>query len=390
MAKQKEKRGKVENKKVLRTVDKIKETKKIKEKKVLRTVDKSKETKKIKKEIKENKQLPPGKEKTSHAEKVSQQEVKKYSEKIKEIKEEIAKVIIGQEKIVEGLIRALICNGHVLVEGVPGTAKTLIVKSLAVVSGCQTERIQFTVDLLPTDILGLTIYKEKKGFEIVKGPVFTNFLIADEINRAPPKTQSALLEAMQEKQATIGRETFTLPKPFLVMATQNPVEQAGVYTLPEAQVDRFIFKLLIEYPEKAQEKEIMKRNVDLKRFEDFGLKKIISPAEIIKMQEIVKKIHVSEAIENYITEIVSATRNKQGKYSKYIEWGASPRATIALFLASKAEALMKGRNFVVPEDIKKVALDILRHRIILNYEAEAENITSDILIKKILDEIHVP
>jgi len=372
MAKQKEKRGKVENKKVLRTVDKIKETKK------------------IKKEIKENKQLPPGKEKTSHAEKVSQQEVKKYSEKIKEIKEEIAKVIIGQEKIVEGLIRALICNGHVLVEGVPGTAKTLIVKALGVVSGCQTERIQFTVDLLPTDILGLTIYKEKKGFEIVKGPVFTNFLIADEINRAPPKTQSALLEAMQEKQATIGRETFTLPKPFLVMATQNPVEQAGVYTLPEAQVDRFIFKLLIEYPEKAQEKEIMKRNVDLKRFEDFGLKKIISPAEIIKMQEIVKKIHVSEAIENYITEIVSATRNKQGKYSKYIEWGASPRATIALFLASKAEALMKGRNFVVPEDIKKVALDILRHRIILNYEAEAENITSDILIKKILDEIHVP
>ena len=355
----KEKKGKVENKRVLKTADK---------------------SNKIKKEVKENKQ----------PEKVSQQEVKRSSEKIKKIKEEIAKVIIGQGEIVDGLIRALICNGHVLVEGVPGTAKTLIVKSLAVVSGCQTERIQFTVDLLPTDILGLTIYKEKKGFEIVKGPVFTNFLIADEINRAPPKTQSALLEAMQEKQATIGRETFTLPKPFLVMATQNPVEQAGVYTLPEAQVDRFIFKLLIEYPEKAQEKEIMKRNVDLKRFEDFGLKKIISPAEIIKMQEIVKKIHVSEAIENYITEIVSATRNKQGKYSKYIEWGASPRATIALFLASKAEALMKGRNFVVPEDIKKVALDILRHRIILNYEAEAENITSDILIKKILDEIHVP
>ena len=348
-----------------------------------------------KKEVRENKKhiKLDSAEKSGFAEKAigkaSPPEVKQFSEKIKEINLELEKIIIGQKEIVNGLIRALICNGHVLVEGVPGTAKTLIVKALAAISGCKTERIQFTVDLLPTDILGLTIYKENKGFEIVKGPIFTNFLIADEINRAPPKTQSALLEAMQERQITIGKERFPLPEPFLVMATQNPVEQAGVYILPEAQVDRFVFKLLINYPEKAQEREIMKRNVDLKKFEDFNLRKIISPAEIIKMQALAKKIHIGEAIENYITEIVNATRNKKGKYSKYIEWGASPRATIALFLASKAEALMKGRIFVVPEDVKSVALDVLRHRLILTYEAEAENITSDFIIKKILDEIPI-
>jgi len=384
----KKKKDKLENKKdnfkskkalKIFKIKKKKQTKKAKKKKTQKIkIDKISRKKEVKR-ISENKS----------SEKASSIEVKQFSDKIKQINAELEKIIIGQKEIVNGLIRALICNGHVLVEGVPGTAKTLIVKALAAISGCKTERIQFTVDLLPTDILGLTIYKENKGFEIVKGPIFTNFLIADEINRAPPKTQSALLEAMQERQITIGKERFPLPEPFLVMATQNPVEQAGVYILPEAQVDRFVFKLLINYPEKAQEREIMKRNVDLKKFEDFGLKKIISPEEIIKMQALVKKIHIGEAIENYITEIVNATRNKKGKYSKYIEWGASPRATIALFLASKAEALMKGRTFVVPEDVKSVALDVLRHRLILTYEAEAENITSDFIIKKILDEIPI-
>ena len=384
----KKKKDKLENKKdnfkskkalKIFKIKKKKQTKKAKKKKTQKIkIDKISRKKEVKR-ISENKS----------SEKASSIEVKQFSDKIKQINAELEKIIIGQKEIVNGLIRALICNGHVLVEGVPGTAKTLIVKALAAISGCKTERIQFTVDLLPTDILGLTIYKENKGFEIVKGPIFTNFLIADEINRAPPKTQSALLEAMQERQITIGKERFPLPEPFLVMATQNPVEQAGVYILPEAQVDRFVFKLLINYPEKAQEREIMKRNVDLKKFEDFNLRKIISPAEIIKMQALVKKIHIGEAIENYITEIVNATRNKKGKYSKYIEWGASPRATIALFLASKAEALMKGRIFVVPEDVKSVVLDVLRHRLILTYEAEAENITSDFIIKKILDEIPI-
>lgn len=321
--------------------------------------------------------------------KVNKKQVKEAAEKIKKVKAEMAKIIVGQEKIINGLIRALICNGHVLVEGIPGIAKTLIVKTLAAVSGANIQRIQFTVDLLPTDIIGLTIYKEKGGFEVVKGPIFTNFLIADEINRAPPKTQSALLEAMQERQVTLGRQRFALPIPFLVMATQNPIEQSGVYTLPEAQKDRFLFKLIINYPEKEEEKTIMKRNIDLKSFEEFGLKRSISPKEIISMQHLVKEIYLSKEIENYILSIVDATRER-GEYAKYISYGGSPRSSIGLFIASKAQALMKGRSFVTPEDVKTVALDVLRHRIILNYEAEAENITTDKIITGILNKIPVP
>ena len=316
-------------------------------------------------------------------------EVSQMGDKLKALKLEIAKVISGQKEVVHSLIRGLICNGHVFVEGVPGTAKTLIVKVLGMVSGCDTKRVQFTVDLLPTDILGLTIYRNN-DFEVIKGPVFTNFLIADEINRSPPKTQSALLEAMQEKQVTLGRETFVLPKPFFVMATANPIEQAGVYSLPEAQLDRFLFKVKIGYPTKKDEKTIIKSNIDLVDLKDFGIKKIISPSEIIEMQKIVKNIYLSEEIENYILEIVEATRDKKIKHARYIEWGASPRASIALFIASKAEALMSGRNFVTPADVKDVAFEVLRHRLILNFEAESANITTDHVIKEILEEIPAP
>lgn len=312
------------------------------------------------------------------------------SQKIKKLKEEIAKGIVGQEDIVDSLIKALICNGHVLIEGVPGVAKTFVIKCLGIVSGCDTKRVQFTVDLLPTDIVGQTIYRQGDGFELVKGPIFANFLIADEINRSPPKTQSALLEAMQEKQVTIGKETMALPKPFFVMATQNPIEQAGVYTLPEAQVDRFIFKLVMKYPTKEQELKILKQNTDTKSFSNFQLKQIITPKDILLAQELVKQIHVDSKIERYIIEIVNYTRDKKSKYGKYIEWGSSPRASISLFNASKAEALVNGRNFVIPRDVKKVCHEVLRHRVILNYEAEAENLDSDAVIDGILNEIPVP
>src|SRR3989338_1723403 len=317
--------------------------------------------------------------------KINNKNIEEFSGKVNEVKKEIAKVVIGQEDIIDGLIRALICNGHVILEGVPGIAKTLLIKSLGAVSGCNVKRIQFTVDLLPSDILGITIYRGKKGFEVVKGPIFANFVIADEINRAPPKTQSALLEAMQEKQVTLGEKTFLLPKPFFVMATKNPIESAGVYNLPEAQLDRFIFKLSINYPRKEEEKLVMKHNMELKNFEEFTLKKIISPLEIIRMQENLSRIYLSREIEDYIMNIVEETRNKKNKFSKYIEWGASPRASIAFFMAGKARALMQGRNYAIPEDIKKIAGDVLRHRIILSYEAEASNITPDILIKNIIN-----
>ena len=322
--------------------------------------------------------------------KASPKEIKEFADKITEIKAEMSKIIVGQKKTIDSFLRAIICNGHVLVEGVPGIAKTLMIKVLGAVSGCDVKRVQFTVDLLPTDIVGLTIYRQGKGFEVIKGPIFANFLIADEINRSSPKTQSALLEAMQEKQVTIGRETFFLPKPFFVMATANPIEQSGVYNLPEAQIDRFLFKVLMEYTTKEDEKKILKINTDFFSINDFKLKKIVSPNEIIVMQNLVKGIYVSEQIRDYILNIVSATRDKKKSYSKYIEWGASPRATMGLFIASQAEALMNSRNFVTPQDVKTVSFDVLRHRIMLGYEAEADNLSADDLIKKILEEISVP
>ena len=307
-----------------------------------------------------------------------------------EVEKEMSKVVVGQNKIIHGILRAVICDGHVLVEGVPGVAKTLIVRAMAKILGCDMKRIQFTVDLLPTDITGIMSYTPKKGFEIMKGPVFTNFILADEINRSPPKTQSALLEAMQEKNVTIARETYNLPVPFFVMATENPLEVSGVYSLPEAQIDRFLFKLLIDYPSSEDEKMILKKNITINKFENYELKAILNAKKILDLQEQVKKIFTSEIIEEYIVKIIKETRSKTGEFGRYISYGASPRASIALYIASKAEALMQGRDYVIPEDVKTIVFPVLRHRIILNYEAEAENITTDEIIKHILNKITAP
>ncbi|MFH1521334.1 MAG: MoxR family ATPase [archaeon] len=308
-----------------------------------------------------------------------------------EVEKEMSKIVAGQHDIIHGILRAVICNGHVLVEGVPGTAKTLIVRAMARVLGCDMKRIQFTVDLLPTDITGIMSYTPKKGFEVMKGPIFTNFVLADEINRSPPKTQSALLEAMQEKEVTIAKETYELPSPFFVMATENPIENSGVYSLPEAQIDRFLFKLLIDYPTSGEEKEILKKNTTISKFDSYDLKAVLTQKKIIDLQEQVKDIFASDIIEEYIVKIIRETRDsKTSEFAKYVSYGASPRASIALYIASKAEALMQGRNYVIPEDVRTVAFPVLRHRIILNYEAEAEQITTDKVIKHILSRINAP
>ena len=310
---------------------------------------------------------------------------------LNEVKAEMGKIVVGQEKIIHGILRAIICNGHVLVEGVPGVAKTLIVRSVATILGCDMKRIQFTVDLLPTDITGIMSYSPKTGFEMIKGPVFTNFVLADEVNRSPPKTQSALLEAMQEREVTISRQTYALPDPFFVMATENPLEVSGVYSLPEAQIDRFLFKLLISYPDANEEKMVLRKNTTTADFDSYELKAVLSPNRILELQEIVKGVFTSEAIEEYIIELVAETRKKKDwDFAKYISYGASPRASIALYIASKAEALMHGRDYVTPEDVKEVVYPVLRHRIILNYEAEAEEITTDKVISHILSSVNAP
>jgi len=316
-------------------------------------------------------------------------EINKCSEMILKLKKEMAKAVVGQEKIVEGLIMGLLCNAHVLVEGVPGIAKTLAIKALASASGCEVKRIQFTVDMLPTDIIGITSYTPGKGFEVIKGPIFANFLIADEINRAPPKTQSALIEGMQEKQVTIGRERYDLPAPFFVMATENPLENAGVYPLPEAQIDRFLFKLIMSYPEKDEEFKVMEQNMTLRKFESFNLKAVINPKDILKMQGTVRKVYMDDKVKDYILEIVRKTRQKDFQGAEYVSYGASPRASIGIFIASKARALIEGRNFVLPEDVKKVVFDVLRHRLILSYKATIKKISSEDIIKEILNSVMV-
>ena len=309
---------------------------------------------------------------------------------IKEIESEVGRIVIGQKETIRGIIRAILCNGHVLIEGVPGIAKTLMIRAVSEVLGCEMQRIQFTVDLLPTDITGITTYSPQKGFGVVKGPVFANFVIADEINRSPPKSQSALLEAMQERTVTIARKTYELPKPFFVMATENPIEVSGVYSLPEAQVDRFLFKLLMGYTQHNEEIEILSNNITLNQFEDYHLKKVLSAEKIIALQEMTKKVLSSDAIKEYIVKLVEETRNPNFEFAKYIAFGASPRASISLYIASKAEALMNGRKYVVPKDVKTVAASVLRHRIILNYEAEAEKISTDKIIKNLLEKVMVP
>lgn len=300
--------------------------------------------------------------------------------------------IVGQKHLVDSLLIALLCNGHILLEGVPGLAKTLAIKTLANLIDAKYNRIQFTPDLLPADVIGTMIYSVKKEqFEVKKGPVFANFVLADEINRAPAKVQSALLEAMQERQVTIGDETFALNNPFLVMATQNPIEQEGTYPLPEAQTDRFLLKVVIGYPTKTEEKQIIRQNIV-----DYpsAIIPVVNPTEVIEAQKIVEKIYIDEKIENYIVDIVFASR-EPAKYGlselqSIIEYGASPRASISLAKASRAYAFLKGRGYVIPEDVRAVCHDVMRHRIGLSYEAEANNISADEVITNILDKIQVP
>ena len=306
-------------------------------------------------------------------------------ELVARIREEVGKVIVGQEKLVDRLVLALVTDGHILLEGVPGLAKTLSCNTLAKVLGLDFKRISFTPDLLPADVVGTLVYSPKTGeFTPKKGPVFTNLLLADEINRAPAKVQSALLESMQEKQVTIGDETYRLPKPFLVLATQNPIEQEGTYPLPEAQVDRFMFKCLVETPSKADERRIMQRFAE--NAEKPEAKTICTPEDIAALRESLKQVYCDEKVGDYILEIVFKTREADA----YIQNGASPRATLALNLAARGNALLHGRAYATPQDVKEVVHDVLRHRILLTYEAEAEGITADGLIDKILNEVPVP
>jgi MoxR-like ATPase len=320
---------------------------------------------------------------------VETKDIKDCADMINSLKKEIAKVVTGQEEIVNSLLRGIICDGHVLLEGIPGIAKTLVIRALGAVTGCSVKRVQFTVDLLPTDIVGVTTYNPQKGFEVIKGPVFANFLIADEINRSPPKTQSALIEAMQEKNVTIGRDSFSLPSPFFVMATKNPIESSGVYSLPEAQLDRFLFNVVMSYPNILEEKEIMEKNITLNKFEDFDLKVIARPKDLITLQNVVKKVYLGDAIKDYILAIVSKTRDKKFRYSDCISYGVSPRGSIALFIASKANALINGRNYVIPEDVKEVTHECLRHRLNLSYKSTVRGINSDEILTRILNEVSI-
>jgi len=318
--------------------------------------------------------------------------IQRESQFIDLIQLEMNKVIIGQKHMTERLLIGLLANGHILLEGVPGLAKTLAINSLANVVDAKFSRIQFTPDLLPADLLGTLIYSQKKEeFVIKKGPLFANFILADEINRSPAKVQSALLEAMQERQITIGDTTFKLDEPFLVMATQNPIEQEGTYPLPEAQIDRFMLKVVINYPKKDEEKLILRQNITSTQAKT---NKIIKPEEILKAREIVREVYLDEKIENYITDIVFSSRfpkdYKLGQYDNMIAYGASPRASINLALAAKAYAFIKRRGYVIPEDVRAIAHDVMRHRIGLTYEAEAENVTSEDIINEILNTVEVP
>lgn len=314
-----------------------------------------------------------------------------YSRELNEIINEIHKVIIGQEDVVEKLILALVADGHVLLEGMPGLAKTLMIKTLSDTIEASFKRIQFTPDLLPADIIGTRMYNQHTcQFTTKKGPIFANFILADEINRAPPKVQSALLEAMQERQVTISDESHAIERPFLVMATQNPIETQGTYELPEAQVDRFMLKILLDYPTQKQEQEIIRMVAGESQP---VLHKIITPPRIIEIQKFNHRIYMDEKISKYITDIVQATRKPEQyglEVKDFIEYGASPRASIYLALGGKAHAMLAGRGYVIPEDIKAIAKDVLRHRIIHTYEALAEDITSDKIITSILEKVPVP
>ena len=305
---------------------------------------------------------------------------------------EVNKVIVGQERLVERLLIGLLADGHVLLEGVPGLAKTLAVKTLAQAVQARFQRIQFTPDLLPADLIGTEIYNPRTNeFIPHQGPIFANFILADEINRAPAKVQSALLEAMQERQVTIGEQTYYLEDPFLVLATQNPIEQEGTYPLPEAQVDRFMLKVVVDYPSREEERVIMNRMTGVELPE---VKPVIQPSDLLYARQVVNQIYIDEKIKEYILDLVFATRqpsqNGLADLQSLIDFGASPRATIYMVLAARAHAFLKGRGYVTPEDIKQVAPDILRHRIVISYEAEAEEVTSADIVQRILDHVEVP
>ena len=318
--------------------------------------------------------------------------IQRESQFIDLINLEMSKVIVGQKHMTERLLIGLLSNGHILLEGVPGLAKTLAIKTLSSIIDAYFSRIQFTPDLLPADLIGTMIYSQKnEEFIVRKGPVFANFVLADEINRSPAKVQSALLEAMQEHQVTIGESTFALPDPFLVMATQNPIEQEGTYPLPEAQVDRFMLKVIIDYPKKEEEKIILRQNIN----KDYPeIKPVTSTKEILNARKVCREVYLDEKIENYITDIVFASRYpndyKLKKFANLISYGGSPRATINLAMAAKAYAFIKRRGYVIPEDVRAVAPDVMRHRIGLTYEAEAENITTEEIINEILNMVEVP
>jgi MoxR-like ATPase len=320
------------------------------------------------------------------------EKILKESEFVEKIVEEIGKVIVGQTYMIERLLIGLLSNGHILLEGVPGLAKTLTVKSLSGTVKTNFQRIQFTPDLLPADLLGTLIFNQKDGeFTTKKGPIFSNLILADEINRSPAKVQSALLEAMQERQVTIGENTFPLEDPFLVLATQNPIEQEGTYPLPEAQVDRFMLKLSVGYPSPDEELEIMRR---VTKTDELITKPVISPSDIVKARNAVKEIYIDEKIEKYIVDIVFATRNPNQygleDLNDLITFGASPRASIFLAMAAKAHAFLRRRGYVTPEDVRSIGMDVMRHRVILSYEAEAEEIGTEDVIRKVLNRVEVP
>lgn len=318
--------------------------------------------------------------------------IKEESVFVDRVLAEIGTVIVGQRNMVERLLIGLFCDGHILLEGVPGLAKTLAVSTLAQIIDARFQRIQFTPDLLPADLIGTLIFDQHSGgFTAKKGPIFANIILADEVNRAPAKVQSAMLEAMQEHQVTIGDETFALADPFLVLATQNPIEQEGTYPLPEAQIDRFMLKVIVGYPNKVEERQILDRMTESTVP---TAEKLITPADIVRTRALVRSIYVDEKIKDYVIDLVFATRQPSeynlSELINFIEYGASPRATIWLTMAAKAHAFLRGRGYVIPEDVKAIGVDVLRHRVIPTYEAEAEDLTSEDIVKRILDAVEVP
>jgi MoxR-like ATPase len=318
--------------------------------------------------------------------------VREESLQVQAVVDEIRKLIVGQKALIDRMMVALLCRGHLLVEGVPGLAKTLAVKTLGQVLDLRFARIQFTPDLLPADLIGTMIYQQKTGeFVARKGPVFTNLLLADEVNRAPAKVQSALLEAMQERQVTLGETSHPLPEPFLVFATQNPIEQEGTYPLPEAQVDRFLLKVRVDYPRREEERQILDRMMS---GEAPSLNRVLKGAEVIRLSRRVREVYLDDRIRDYIVAVVTATRYPRevglGEMTPLIAYGASPRATLAFSEAARAVAFLRGRGYVVPEDVKEIAKDVLRHRILLTYEAEAENVTTETVVERVLERVEVP